>query len=62
MRLDSGDYAQDVRLGAELLDMPAIRALQQRSEPDDRPIGIRDRLSSRYQRARTGKRGAAPIS
>ncbi len=40
MRLDSGDYAQSVRLCAELLDMPAIRARQQRGEPDGRLIGI----------------------
>jgi len=40
MRLDSGDYAQSVRLCAELLDMPAIRARQQPGEPDGRLIGV----------------------
>src|SRR6185437_14742932 len=40
MRLDSGDYTQSVRLCADLLDLPAIRARQQRSEPDGRRIGV----------------------
>ena len=40
MRLDSGDYAQSVGLCAELLDLPAIRARQQRGEPDGRRIGV----------------------
>ncbi|MGA8549713.1 MAG: xanthine dehydrogenase family protein molybdopterin-binding subunit [Stellaceae bacterium] len=40
MRFDNGDYPQSVRLCAELLDMPAVRARQQRGEPDGRLIGI----------------------
>ncbi|MGH7045795.1 MAG: xanthine dehydrogenase family protein molybdopterin-binding subunit [Stellaceae bacterium] len=40
MRFDNGDYPQSVRLCAELLDMPAIRARQQRGEPDGRLVGI----------------------
>src|SRR5204863_7816005 len=40
MRYDTGDYPASVRLCAELLDMPAIRARQQRGEPDGRLIGI----------------------
>src|SRR5215468_8505115 len=40
MRLDSGDYPTSVRLCAELLDMPAIRARKKRSEPDGRLVGI----------------------
>jgi carbon-monoxide dehydrogenase large subunit len=40
MRLDNGDYAQSVRLCAELLDLPGVRARQQRGEPDGRLIGI----------------------
>src|SRR3984893_13304711 len=40
MRLDNGDYPQSVRLCAELLDLPAIRARQQKGEPDGRLVGI----------------------
>ncbi|MGH7030522.1 MAG: molybdopterin cofactor-binding domain-containing protein [Stellaceae bacterium] len=40
MRFDNGDYPQSVRLCAELLDMPAIRARQRRGEPDRRLNGI----------------------
>src|SRR5271169_2213578 len=40
MRLDNGDYPESVRLCAELLDMPAIRARQQQGEADGRLIGI----------------------
>jgi len=40
MRYDTGDYPASVRLCAELLDMPAIRARQKQGEPDGRLIGI----------------------
>ncbi len=40
MRLDNGDYPQSVRLCAELLDLPTIRARQQKGEPDGRLVGI----------------------
>ncbi len=40
MRLDSGDYAESVRLCAELLDLPGIRARQRQGEPDGRMIGV----------------------
>jgi len=40
MRLDNGDYPQSVRLCAELLDLPAVRARQQQGELDGRLIGI----------------------
>jgi aerobic carbon-monoxide dehydrogenase large subunit len=40
MRLDNGDYPQSVRLCAELLDLPAVRARQQKGEPDGRLVGI----------------------
>jgi aerobic carbon-monoxide dehydrogenase large subunit len=40
MRLDSGDYPAAVRLCAELLDLPAIRARQKGIEPDRRLVGI----------------------
>ncbi|HXO89304.1 MAG TPA: xanthine dehydrogenase family protein molybdopterin-binding subunit [Stellaceae bacterium] len=40
MRLDNGDYPQSVRLCAELLDLPAVRARQQKGEPDGRFVGI----------------------
>jgi len=40
MRLDNGDYPQSVRLCAELLDLPATRARQQKGEPDGRLVGI----------------------
>src|SRR5690348_10538137 len=40
MRLDSGNYAESVRLCAELLDMPTIRARQRQGEADGRLIGI----------------------
>jgi carbon-monoxide dehydrogenase large subunit len=40
MRFDNGDYPQSLRLCAELLDMPAIRARQRRGEADGRLLGI----------------------
>jgi carbon-monoxide dehydrogenase large subunit len=40
MRYDTGDYPASVRLCAELLDMPAIRARQKQREPDGRLVGI----------------------
>jgi aerobic carbon-monoxide dehydrogenase large subunit len=40
MRFDNGDYPASVRLCAELLDMPAVRARQQQDEADGRLIGI----------------------
>ena len=40
MRFDNGDYPQCVRLCAELLDLPAARARQQRGEPDGRLVGV----------------------
>ncbi len=40
MRFDNGDYPASVRLCAELLDMPAVRARQRRGEPDGKLIGI----------------------
>src|SRR5206468_5341434 len=44
MRLDSGNYAESVRLCAELLDMPAVRLRQQRSEPEPAPAEAGGRL------------------
>jgi aerobic carbon-monoxide dehydrogenase large subunit len=40
MRYDTGDYPASVKLCAELLDMPAIRARQNQGEADGRLIGI----------------------
>jgi carbon-monoxide dehydrogenase large subunit len=40
MRYDTGDYPASVRLCAELLGMPAIRARQKQGEADGRLIGI----------------------
>ncbi len=40
MHYDAGDYAASVRLCAELLDLPAVRARQGRGEPDNRLIGV----------------------
>jgi aerobic carbon-monoxide dehydrogenase large subunit len=40
MRLDGGDYPAAVRLCAELLDLPAIRARQRQGEPDQRLVGV----------------------
>jgi aerobic carbon-monoxide dehydrogenase large subunit len=40
MHYDAGDYAASVRLCAELLDLPAVRARQRQDEPDGRLIGI----------------------
>ncbi len=40
MRYDSGDYPASVRLCAELLELPAIRARQQQGEADGRLIGV----------------------
>jgi aerobic carbon-monoxide dehydrogenase large subunit len=39
LRLDSGDYPAAVRLCAQLVDLPAIRARQRQGEPDGRLIG-----------------------
>src|SRR6202035_4129853 len=39
MRYDNGDYPASVRLCAELLDLPAIRARQRQGEADGRLIG-----------------------
>jgi aerobic carbon-monoxide dehydrogenase large subunit len=40
MHYDAGDYAASVRLCAELIDLPAVRARQSQGEPDGRLIGI----------------------
>src|SRR5437763_3473787 len=40
MRYDTGDYPASVRLCAEPLDMPAVRARQRQGEADGRLIGI----------------------
>ncbi len=40
MRYDTGDYARCLRLCAELLDMPEVRARQAHGEMDGRLIGI----------------------
>src|SRR6185312_12279104 len=40
MRYDNGDYAASVRLCAQLLDLPALRARRARGEPDGRLIGV----------------------
>ncbi len=40
MRYDTGDYAESVRLCAELLDQPQIRQRQRQGEPDGRLIGV----------------------
>jgi aerobic carbon-monoxide dehydrogenase large subunit len=40
MQYDAGDYAAAVRLCAELLGLPAVRARQRRGEPDGRLVGI----------------------
>ena len=40
MQYDAGDYAAAVRLCAQLLDLPAVRARQQRGEPDGRLVGV----------------------
>src|SRR5437899_2261953 len=40
MRYDTGDYPASVKLCAELLDMPRVRARQKRGEADGRLIGI----------------------
>src|SRR5207248_6347673 len=40
MRYDTGDYPASVRLCAELLDMPAVRARQKQGETDGRLIGV----------------------
>ncbi len=40
MCFDNGDYPQSVRLCAELLDEPEVRARQKRGEPDGRLVGI----------------------
>jgi carbon-monoxide dehydrogenase large subunit len=38
--LDSGDYAAALKRAAELIDLPAVRARQQKGEPDGRLIGV----------------------
>jgi len=40
LQYDGGDYPAAVRLCAQLLDMPAVRARQRQGEPDGRLIGI----------------------
>ena len=40
MRYDTGDYPASVKLCAELLDMPRVRARQKQGEVDGRLIGI----------------------
>ena len=40
MRYDTGDYPASVRLCADLLNQPQIRARQRQGEPDGRLIGI----------------------
>jgi carbon-monoxide dehydrogenase large subunit len=40
MIYDTGDYAASVRLCAELVDLPAVRARQRRGEADGRLIGV----------------------
>src|SRR6516164_6959374 len=40
MQYDGGDYPAAVRLCAQLLDLPAVRARQRQGEPDGRLIGI----------------------
>lgn len=37
---DSGDYPASLRKALEMLDLPAVRARQQRGEPDGRLIGL----------------------
>jgi aerobic carbon-monoxide dehydrogenase large subunit len=37
---DSGDYPQLLRMALEAIDLPAVRARQQRGEPDGRLIGL----------------------
>ena len=37
---DSGDYPEAVRKAAEMIDVPAVRARQDRGEPDGRLIGV----------------------
>ena len=37
---DNGDYPAAVKLCAEVIDLPAVRARQQRGEPDGRLIGV----------------------
>jgi carbon-monoxide dehydrogenase large subunit len=40
MQFDNGDYPASLKLCADLLDMPAVRARQQQGEPDGRLVGI----------------------
>jgi aerobic carbon-monoxide dehydrogenase large subunit len=40
LHFDNGDYPQSVRLCAELLNVPEVRARQRRGEPDGRLIGV----------------------
>ena len=40
LKFDNGDYPAAVRLCAEAIDLPAIRARQQQGEPDGRLIGV----------------------
>ena len=40
LKFDNGDYPSAVRLCAETIDLPAVRARQQNGEPDGRLIGV----------------------
>jgi aerobic carbon-monoxide dehydrogenase large subunit len=40
LKFDGGDYPAAVRLAAEAVDLPAVRARQKRGEPDGRLIGV----------------------
>src|SRR5262249_57852280 len=40
LKFDSGDYAAAVRLCADAIDLPAVRARQRQGEPDGRLIGV----------------------
>jgi carbon-monoxide dehydrogenase large subunit len=40
MRLDNGDYPQRVRVCAEFSDLSAIRARQQKGEPEGQLVDI----------------------
>jgi carbon-monoxide dehydrogenase large subunit len=40
MRLDTGDYIAALDTARDMIDLPAIRARQKRSEPDGRAIGV----------------------
>src|SRR5262249_2568767 len=38
--IDSGDYPAALKQAAEMIDLPAVRRRQQKSEPDGRHIGV----------------------